>query len=79
VAPVGQLAAAWVVVRLGSGAEAANVAGAAVAAAVAAVVGAAVAAVAVVDGVPLLEPQALTITPKTRAAIASQRGLLCDM
>ena len=40
-----------------------------------AVVSAAVAA----EGVPLLEPQALTITLKTRAAAASQRGLLGDM
>jgi hypothetical protein len=50
-----------------------------VAADVAAVVGAAVAAVAVVKGVPLLEPQAPTIRPRTRAVVASQRELSCGM
>jgi hypothetical protein len=72
VAAVGQLAAA-----VATAAVVAAAAGAVVAVAVAAVAaaGAAVAA----EGVPLLEPQPLTITLRTSAVAASQRGRLGDM
>src|SRR5664280_99951 len=73
VAAVGQLAAA------AAAAIVAVAIGAVVGAGVAAVAGTAVAAVGTVNGVALLEPQALTMTPSTRAVTASRREPLCDM
>jgi hypothetical protein len=48
--------------------------------AIGAVVGAVVGTtVAAVDGVAILEPQALTMTPRTSVVTASHGGRLCDM
>jgi hypothetical protein len=78
VAAEGQLAAAavTVVVAVATG----GVVGAEVGAVVAVAVGTALAALAVLAAVDvaLLEPQAPAMTLTTRAAAASQRGLLCD-
>jgi hypothetical protein len=77
VAPVGQLPAAAVAVRLGSGAVVADVVVAAVADAVAD--GAVAAGVAAADGAPPPEPpQAERVAPKISAVTANRRGLLCD-